>query len=354
MIDAKSLRLILPRQIRELPADLVVVLIVVAATNAASLLPVVRETPIRIPLGLVFLLFLPGYAFVAALFPEASERSRSGDVTDESNGSEAEPTDFDGGSPFLRSVSLTGIERGALSFGLSVAIVPLIALLLDFTLRNPSLTSILIVTSAFVVSSSIVAGIRRWNLSPENRFAVPYRLWLESGRETVFGPDNRGTVIVNVLLVVSVLLALGTVGYAFAVPQDGERFSSAYILAEDEDGKLVTDGFPTEYDSGESREIVFGIDNQEHRTVDYTTVFALQEVEIQNNETIVVEQEELDRFDAELAHGKSWHHEHEIDPPMTGEDLRLVWLVYLDGEPPEEPTLENADRSVHLWIDVTE
>lgn len=340
MIDAKSLRLILPGQVRELPADLVVVLIVVAATNAASLLPVVRETPIRIPLGLVFLLFLPGYAFVAALFPEASGRSRSDDLTD--------------GSPLLRSVSLTGIERGALSFGLSVAIVPLVALLLDFTLRRPSRTSILIATSAFVVISSIVAGIRRWNLSPENRFAVPYRLWIESGRETVFGSDSRGTVIVNVLLVASVLLAFGAVSYAVAVPQDGERFSSAYILAEDDDGELVTDGYPTEYDSGESREIVFGIDNQEHRTVDYTTVVAIQEVEIRNNETIVVEQEELERFDAELAHGESWHHEHEIDPPLTGEDLRLVWLVYLDGEPPDEPTLENADRSVHLWIDVTE
>ncbi|WP_121742921.1 DUF1616 domain-containing protein [Natronorubrum halophilum] len=354
MIDAKSLWLILPRQIRELPADLIAVLIVVAATNAAALLPVVRETPIRVPLGLAFLLFLPGYAFVAALFPEASERSRSGDETDGSNGSEAESPDFDNGSALLGTTSITGIERGALSFGLSVAIVPLIALLLDFTLRRPSLTSILIVTSAFVVLSSIVAGIRRWNLSPENRFAVPYRLWIESGRERVFGSDSRGTVIVNVLLVASVLLALGTVGYAIAVPQDGERFSSAYILVENDGGELVADGYPTEYDSGESREIVFGIDNQEHRTVDYTTVFAIQEIETQNNETIVIEQEELDRFEAQLAHGESWHHDHEIDPTMTGENLRLVWLVYLDGEPPDEPTLENADRSVDLWIDVDE
>ncbi|WP_440771917.1 DUF1616 domain-containing protein [Natronorubrum sp. DTA28] len=339
MVDAKSLRLFLPRQIRELPADLVVVLIVVAATNAAALLPVVRETPIRIPLGLVFLLFLPGYAFVAALFPEASERSRSGDVTD--------------GSTPLGTASPTGIERGALSFGLSVAIVPLIALLLDLTLREPTLTSILIATSMFVVLLSIIAGVRRWNLTPERRFTIPYRTWIESGRATVFESNSRGTVIVNVLLIVSVLLALGTVSYAIALPQDGERFSSAYILTED-DGELVTDGYPTEYDGEDAQEIVFGIDNQEHRTVEYTTVFAIQEVEVQNDETIVVEQEELERFDAELAHGESWHHEHEIDPPMTGDDLRLVWLVYLDREPPEEPTLENADRSVHLWIEVDE
>lgn len=109
-----------------------------AATNAAALLPVVRGTPHRVSLGLAFLLFLPGYAFVAALFPEASEGSRSGEVTDGSNGSEADSPDFVDGSPLLRSVTLAGIERVALSFGLSVAFVPLIALFLDFMLRRPA------------------------------------------------------------------------------------------------------------------------------------------------------------------------------------------------------------------------
>lgn len=354
MIDTKSIWLILPRQIREFPVDLAIVLAVVAVTNATVVLPVLRETPIRIPLGLVFLLFFPGYAFIAALFPESSDRSPPRDLAERSNRFEADPDESGGGLFRHETPTITGIERAALSFGLSIAIVPLIAVLLDFTVWGLGLVPILIVTSVFVVISSIVAGIRRWMLPPENRFVVPYRTWIESGQAMVFESDDRGTVILNVLLVGSVLLALVTVSYAIALPQDGERFSSAYILTENDDDELVADEYPTEFDGEERQEIVFGIDNQERRTVDYTTIFAIQRVETQGNETVVVEQDELDRFDEQLENGESWRHNHEIDPTMTGENLRLVWVVYLDEEPPDEPTLENADYSVHLWIDVDE
>lgn len=55
----------------------------------------------RIAFGLPFVLFFPGYTLVSALFP------RRGD--------------------------LSGIERVALSFGLSITIAPLIALILNYT-----------------------------------------------------------------------------------------------------------------------------------------------------------------------------------------------------------------------------
>ena len=57
------------------------------------LIPRLNETPIRIILGLPLVLFLPGYALIATLFPRKD--------------------DFD------------GIERIALSFGLSIAISPI-------------------------------------------------------------------------------------------------------------------------------------------------------------------------------------------------------------------------------------
>jgi len=37
-------------------------------TNLVILFPVVRETPLRVVFGLPFVLFLPGYTFMAALF----------------------------------------------------------------------------------------------------------------------------------------------------------------------------------------------------------------------------------------------------------------------------------------------
>ena len=61
-------------------ADLAAVVALTVAMLAAVSLPGVRETPLRIVLGVPFTLFAPGYAIVAALFPEAEDsRSEAGD-----------------------------------------------------------------------------------------------------------------------------------------------------------------------------------------------------------------------------------------------------------------------------------
>lgn len=67
---------------------------------------------LRIIIGLPLVLFFPGYTLIAALFP--------------------------------RKGSLSGIERLALSFGLSIAVVPLIGLALNYMpwgMSKPSLWS---------------------------------------------------------------------------------------------------------------------------------------------------------------------------------------------------------------------
>ena len=79
---------------KHIPGDLALVIILTLSCIPFVLAPPLNETPIRIILGLLLVLFLPGYSLIAALFP------RRGD--------------------------LDGIERIALSFGLSIAIVPLI------------------------------------------------------------------------------------------------------------------------------------------------------------------------------------------------------------------------------------
>lgn len=80
----------------------------------------------------------------------------------------------------------------------------------------------------------------------------------------------------------------------------------------------------------------------------------LQEVEQVDNETNVLEREELDRFSSpEIANNETWQHTHNIQPTMIGEELRLRYLLY-KGDPPRDPTRANAYRDLHLWIDVSE
>ena len=342
-MDRTELWLALPEPIRRLPADLVAVIILTLLTLGVVFVPVVNETPLRVVFGLPFVLFLPGYAIIAALFPEAGEPPTTN-----------EADDTDGFAPSVdRDRGIDGIERVALSFGLSIAVVPLLGLVLNFTPWGIRLVPIAIAVSGTTILAAGIAAVRRWELPEEERFAVPYREWIEAGRTELFEPDSRTDAVLNVVLALSVLLAVSSVAYAVAVPPQGEQFSEFYLLTEDDDGELVADGYPEEFVVGEGQPVIVGIGNNEHETTDYEVVTQLQTVETDGNETVVQEREQIDSFAATLEHDETHHDERLIVPDRTGEDLRVQFLLYRD-EVPEEPTVENAYRDTHLWIDVHE
>ena len=101
-----------------LPLNLLVIsLIVVIVFSSFDLL--------RIALGLPFVLFFPGYTLALALFPKKE--------------------------------GIGGVERTALSLGLSITAVPLIGLILNYTLWRITLESVLYSAALFVFLVSIIA-----------------------------------------------------------------------------------------------------------------------------------------------------------------------------------------------------
>lgn len=339
--------LLLPRQLRALPADLAAVVAVVVLTNAVVFVPVLNETPIRVVVGLVFVLFVPGYAFIAALFPEAGDSPSTPAADKESTEEPAE-------DPSLGDRGIDGIERVALSFGLSIAIVPLIGLVLNFTPFGIRLVPIVLSLSAFTILATGVAAIRRWDLPADDRFRVPYRDWLQAGKEELFQPDSQMDAALNVALAVAIILAVSSVAYAIAVPPQGEQFSEFYILTEGDDGELVADGYPTEFTPGEPESLYVGIGNNEYEPIEYSVIVQLQDVQVEGNETRVVERTELDQWSTTIAHNETWIEEKNItvSDELTGEDLRLTFLLYT-GEPAAAPTRDNAYRDLHLWVTVS-
>ena len=331
-------RLLVPGWLRDLPADIATVVVIVGITLGAVSLPVVRDTGLRILVGLPFVLFVPGYAFIAALFPEAG----SG------------PTDdADQGEAVVEDGGIDGLERVALSFGTSIVIVPLIGLVLNFTPWGIRLIPIVVSVTGFTLLAAAVATYRRNELPPANRFRVPYREWIDEGRSTMLEPKSRVDGALNVLLVASLFLAVGSVGYAVAVPKQGEAFTEFYLLTEGADGDLVADGYPQNFTAGEGQSLYVGIGNHEHRTVNYTVVVLLQEVRFQNNSSEVLRQERLGQFQTTLESNKTWQRNYTVTPTMTGERLRLTYLLY-QGEASSEPSIENAYREVHLWVNVSD
>lgn len=331
--------LLIPAPVRRLPADLAAVVALTLATVAAVLTPGINDTPLRILLGLPFVLFLPGYALIAALFPEAGDTP-----TNQSDDAEPDATTDRRG--------IDGIERVALSFGLSIAVVPLLGLILNFTPFGIRLIPILISVAGFTLAMTAVAAHRRHQLDPDDQFTVPYRAWFATARDELTKPDSRIDAALNVLLVVSILLAVSSVAYAVAVPKQGESFTEFYLLTEQDNGTLVADDYPTEFTAGNPRPIVVGIGNQEHQTVDYTVVVELQNVSIHNNSTTVHQVQELRRLQTTVQAGDTWHRTLNVTPRMTGTRLRLAFLLY-KADVPANPTVSNAYRETHLWVNVT-
>ena len=345
--------LLLPRQVRALPADLAAMAGVVLAVNIVVFVPFIRDTPLRVPFGLAFVLFVPGYALIAALFPEAGEPPTP------------QEDEEDEGWMMNRDRGIDGIERVALSFGLSIAVVPLIGLALNFTPWGIRLIPIMIATSGFTLVMIAIAAVRRWELPPEERFAVPYHDWLERARSEIFEPDDRVDAALNVALALSIILAVGVLSYAIMFPPEGERFSEFYVLTEDDEGELVAANYPTELIVGNSEELVVGVGNQEHETVEYTVIVQLEEVEFDRDtegnitNVSVIDTEELERFELTLTHNETRHEYLAVgtdNTDMIGENRRLQFLLYTDHDTPvpENPTRENAYRDLHLWVDVEE
>jgi uncharacterized membrane protein len=275
-----------------IPKDLMAVLLLTFLTLLSVFAPQLNSTPLRVVFGLPFVLFLPGYALIAALFP------RKGD--------------------------LDGIERVALSFGLSIAVVPLIGLILNYTPFGIRLVPIAMALSIFTVVLTFIALYRRNNLSLEERFKVSLGIREKLRFESESGLDRA----LSILLVVSIAAAVFALIYVIATPKQGERFTEFYILGS---GGLAAD-YPLDLVEGRSSEVRVGVVNQEYESLDY-------------NLEVVLDNHLLLSQPISLAHNRTWEEDVTFVPDRMGEDLKLEFLLYKNAS-------SVAYRSLHLWVDV--
>ena len=299
----------------------------IAVTGASSSV----LDPLHVVLGGLLVFVLPGYALTAALFPARSAPRSPADAP-----------------PDHPSVSST--ERVVLSVGLSLAATPLTVLALNFTEFGIGRASVLNGLVVVVAVALVAATVRRATLPPHQRFRLSLS-WLPSGS----AGGLRAIPATNVLIAVFLLASAGLVGATLAEPQNGERYTEFYLLTDNgENGTLVADEYPARLDPVEPRSLYVGIANHEERTVEYTVVTELQRIETRDGERTVAAESELDRFTATLAAGEATRQQRELttDSAVTGEQLRLIFLLYR-GAPPETTTEANAYRSTHIWVNAT-
>jgi uncharacterized membrane protein len=250
------------------------------------------------------ILFLPGYALIAALFPKKDD--------------------------------LDGIERVALSFGLSIALVPLIGLGLNFTSWGIRLLPILVSLSFFTIAMCVVAVFRRHVLPEGEEFSISFNTAYLSLREELSRkPDNKLDRILSIILVLSILASMVTLAYVVVTPKEGEKFTEFYILGMDG----MADGYPTTFTLGQSGNVIVGVVNHEYDLTNYSMGLLLE-----NNSSSV----EHERLYLTLEHNETWEGELSFTPESVGENMMLQFLLYKDGN------MTVPYRDLHLWIDVIE
>jgi len=317
----------------------------VLSSILVAFLPGVRESILRVILGIPFVFFAPGYAITAALFPESGENGSS-------DGPSSAGDRATGGLVRRYSDGITLLERATFSVGLSIITVPLIGFLLNFTPWGIRPLSLLVTVGAFTVGAVAVAAVRRWRVPPKRRLDVPYGEWYESARTELLEPKSGTDLVLNSVLVVAVLVAAGSGAYAVLAPQNDQSFTEFYLLSENQTGEVVADDYPTTVEPGEQRTLVAGIANHENRPTTYSVVVELQRVEVRNGSATVTESQRVGQFRRRVGVNETVRLRHSITPEMTGNRLRLQYLLYV-GDPPSNPTTENAYRNVHIWMNVT-
>jgi len=308
----------------ETPPDLALVYLWTVLSALSVYLPVISDSPLRVVFSLPMVLFFPGYALIAALFPGKGE--------------------------------IDGIERLALSFGLSIAVVPLIGLALNYTPFGIRLDPVVLSLVIFTLAMAVAAQVRRARLPEGERFSVPFREMARGAIGELF-PDGASRLdrALSFILIAAIIAAVGTTVYVIVVPKEGEKFTEFYILGRE--GKAAD--YPTELVLFQPESVIIGIGNHEYRNVTYFVeiLFLDSWFDPETNTSSILSMERMESFSVTLPHNTTYQQRHQFIPDNRGGN-QLKFLLFRDTLPPDtlwgQDRINASYRDLHLWVRVKE
>ncbi len=283
-----------------LPRFLLVLFLSLFLLALVALSPWLPSTlaPLRVILGLAFILFLPGYTLQAAIF--------------------AHPNDLD--TP----------QRLALSFGLSLAAVPFVALLLDKLPWGIQLWPVMISEGALIVLSSLVAVLRHWRLPQAERGhgGPGLRLWWRG--------VSRADRLLYFLLAGILLTATLAAAAILLLPRPAQFFTEFFLLGPEG----LAESYPRQAHVGEDLQVTLGIANHE----DGDRAYRL-EVWVTDTWNPERRQQVFAAGPIPLDQGQTFESSLPWRMPWAGKDQQVDFLLFLGDNP-------LPYRSLRLTLDV--
>lgn len=281
--------------------DLKLIVLFMLIVLAFIYVPMLDQTIIRSALCLVMIIFIPGYVLVAALYP--------------------------------RNDDLEWIERIALSFGLSISIVPLILLVLNYTPWGIHLDPIIASLTIFTMVCIIEANVRRHGWPKEARFSLDLKKVYSEARAELLGDGSRIEKTVTVILVITLLVSIAMVAYVIVMPKQAETYTEFYIL-----GANRSNVYPTTIQAGEDEPFLVGVINHEGRNVTYDLVISLNDS---------ISDTPLYQEPLSVADNQTLEKLVNLTPYHMGKNKELEFLLFADGN------MTAPYRECHLWVNVT-
>ncbi len=278
--------------------DLQIVVVFIISAGLLITLALPNAAIIRAMLGIPLVLFLPGYALIASLFPGKND--------------------------------LDGMERLALSFGFSIAIVSLIGFGLNFTTFGIRLIPILLSVSFFTLSMCLIAYFRRGKLPEEERFKVPFSYTYHFLKAEVLDSKSEVNKTLMIILILSVAILIIVLTYGAVTPKQREKFTEFYILGD----KGKAENYPIQLKAGMNSSVIVGIVNHEYMPTNYTL-------------DVLLENDSLSTMHVHLAYNSTWKEKIFFTPQKKGDNLKLDFLLYKENE------LTAPYRDLYLWVNVT-
>jgi uncharacterized membrane protein len=251
---------------------------------------------------------------------------------------------------------LEGIERTALSFGLSIAVVPLIGLGLNYTPWGIRLTPVVISLAIFTILMAAAAYWRRMSLPVEERFSIQFRDTISNWKGEILADDKgRLDKALTIILIITILLSIVALVYVIVTPKQGEKFTEFYILGPG--GKAYD--YQTIVQAGNSSTVIVGVVNHEYALVNYTMSISINNTPVNNtlmNTTAFNDNSRRDfpfiypimSMNLTLQHNETWEKPVSYVLNHTGDRQKLEFLLYREGN------FTSSYRDLHLWVNVSQ
>lgn len=286
----------------------------------------------RLILGIPFLFFIPGYMFIFLLYPTKEIYK-----------------------------GIKAVERIGLSIGLSIAIVSIVCLILNYTPWKIRLEPILFSLFLIVEITGFIALYRWYIIDVDKRFTLsPHNFQLKS--------NNKIENILTILVFFTIFLAGASIVYIIATPKSGEIFTDFYLLSSN---RNVTE-YPQIISVGENTSVILGIINHEYKKMNYTIeVWLINETRKFNettrkNDTIhawFMDDITVTLDHTEITNEKNRTKKWETNYSFTVNQIGYHKLTFLLFTTPSEnydskqdykdsinDRINNAYRELHLWL----